>query len=149
MHADIKMSNILVSSNKRRDVEKISVKLADFGSAVHLDHPKVQGTKYLVGTPGYIAPELLLGQKVGPPTDIYSLGALMFNLLTSDLPFWDDDRQKRNRRVCLEPLNLETVPLLRQLSRDGRSLLKGMLTKDPVERFNIEQIMSHPWLEDD
>lgn len=104
------MSNILVASNKRRDVEKISVKLADFGSAVVMDHPKVLGTKFLVGTPGYIAPELLLGQKVGLPTDIYSLGALMFNLLTSDLPFWDDDRQKRNRRVCLEPLNLEMVP---------------------------------------
>jgi serine/threonine-protein kinase len=84
VHRDLKGSNVMIieSGGRKR------VKLLDFGIAKPLDqHTKLTHTGAQIGTPGHMAPEQLLGRLVGPPTDIYALGLLLFKLLTNRNPF--------------------------------------------------------------
>ena len=85
-----------------------------------------------------MAPEILRGQPYSFSCDIWSAGALMFVLLTAQLPFWDNDRRERRRRVCKEALDLESDDLARELSPEAKDLLHGMLTKPVEERLTID-----------
>ena len=104
--------------------------LADLGSAVKLASAD-DTSRFQIGTPGYLAPEVLLGQAYGLSCDIWSIGALMTVLLSANIPFWDDDRKVRKNRVCTEPLNLEQDRFMARLSESGKNLVSGMLIKDP------------------
>lgn len=90
VHRDIKVENILVSDN----TSKATFKLADFGSATKLSSPE-DTTDIRIGTPGYMAPEVLLGKPYSFSCDIWSLGALMTVLVSAQLPFYES-----NRRLC-------------------------------------------------
>ncbi len=81
VHRDIKPQNVLFTGDGR-------VKVTDFGIARALGAPKnltEQGTVW--GTPHYISPEQASGEEVGPPSDVYSIGIVMFEMLTGRLPF--------------------------------------------------------------
>lgn len=82
------------------------LRIADLGSAFKLKSP-TDKTRFQIGTPGYIAPEILLGQPYSFSCDIWSLGALMTVLVSAQLPFFENDRKLCKQRVCTEPLNLE------------------------------------------
>ena len=69
----------------------------------------------------------------------------MFVLLTAQLPFWDNDRRERRRRVCKEALDLESDEIARELSPEAKDLLYGMLTKPADRRLTIDQVLAHPW----
>ena len=102
------------------------MRLADLGSAVKLESAD-DTSSFQIGTPGYLAPEVLLGKPYSFSCDIWSIGALMSVLLSAKLPFWDDDRKDRKRRVCTEPLNLEANSFMSRLSDDAKDLITGML----------------------
>lgn len=126
IHRDIKIENILMS-NFAKDSTLV---LADLGSAVKLASAD-DTSRFQIGTPGYLAPEVLLGKAYGSSCDIWSIGALMTVLLSANIPFWDDDRKARKNRVCTEPLNLEKDRFMARLSESGKNLVSGMLIKDP------------------
>jgi len=86
LHRDIKLENILVTDL----TEDTGVRIADMGSAIHLDSPTAT-TNFMIGTPGYIAPEMLRGEAYGLAYDVWAIGALMHALLTMELPFWSAD----------------------------------------------------------
>ena len=79
VHRDIKPANVRVW----REAGKLRVKLLDFGIARATDHghPSVTKTGELVGTPRYMSPEQLTGKPLGPTSDLYSLGMMVFELL--------------------------------------------------------------------
>lgn len=82
LHRDIKLDNVLVS----RGGEDPQVVLADIGTAVKFDNPNGK-SDFFIGTPGYIAPEMLYFKPFGLAYDIWSLGALAHILLCLQLPF--------------------------------------------------------------
>ena len=141
IHRDIKIENILMSDNTR----EATLKLADLGSAAQLESSE-STTTFQIGTPGYLAPEVLLGKAYNFSCDIWSIGALMTVLLSAKLPFFEEDRKERKRRVCTEPLDLEACEYMSSLSQPAKDLVTGMLTKDPAQRLTIEQILAHEWL---
>lgn len=144
LHRDIKMTNVLVSDSE----DPMQVQLADFGSSVRLN-PLTGKTTRKIGTPGYIAPEMLVDERgYGLHYDVWSLGALMFALFTGQVPFWSENRQEREARVCSEPLNTSNDHLLRQASSEARHLLHSMLAKDPQDRHTILEVAEHPWFDD-
>ena len=101
IHRDIKIDNVLVADLQRHS----TFKLGDFGSAVRL--ASANDTAQLrTGTQGYMAPEMLKGASYNCAVDIYSLGALLYALLSAKLPFWDSDSQKMKKRMISETLNL-------------------------------------------
>jgi len=75
-------------SNFAEDAKAIT---ADLGSAVK-PRTKTDTVTFKIGTPGYIAPEIILGKPYGLAVDVWSLGCIMHVLLTATPPFWDDDR---------------------------------------------------------
>ncbi|MFO0897108.1 MAG: serine/threonine-protein kinase, partial [Pirellulales bacterium] len=107
LHRDIKPSNVLLSEEGGR----LSPRLTDFGLAKLLEATKDQTqtrTGVLLGTPTYMAPELATGKlrDVGPATDVYGLGALLYEILTGRPPFrGENDIDTIHQAVHEEPLD--------------------------------------------
>ena len=141
LHRDIKLNNILVNHHEPEQQYYI----ADMGSAQIL--PTKESTcKFRICTAGYTAPEMLFGKPYGLAYDIWGLGALIYVLLLAKMPFWHDDDDMRNKRVCFEPLNLEFASVGRAMSPEVKDLLHRMLTKSPGDRIDIDEVLEHPWL---
>jgi CheY-like chemotaxis protein len=100
VHRDIKPHNVFLMSGGR-------VKILDFGIAQGLDpeRPDHTVTTSVIGTPDYMSPEQLLGQRLDWRTDIYSAGVMLFELLTATPPFQDNDPTARiTARLQRDPL---------------------------------------------
>ena len=112
IHRDIKLHNILMSDSS----ENAKVRIADFGSACKLES-KDGTSNFRIGTPGFIAPEVVRGQSYGLGCDIWSLGALMHSILFAECPFWDENDSKRNIKLCnSESISFEGNELADRLS---------------------------------
>ena len=84
IHRDLKPDNVLLIP---RDDRRDQVKLLDFGIAKLLDQPSLTLSNKVFGTPGYIAPEYATGGAITPRTDLYSLGVVLYEMVTGSLPF--------------------------------------------------------------
>ena len=113
--------------------------LADFGIYTQLESKNATRNCF-IGTEGYLSPEMLKYQPYGLPADIWSLGALMHSLLTRRTPFqnYDIDDAVIEWYFCDEPIDLDSEQMLEIVSLEAKSLLGGMLTKDPAMRLTIE-----------
>ncbi|MCO5165198.1 MAG: serine/threonine protein kinase [Planctomycetes bacterium] len=132
IHRDLKPANVLVRAKDERPM------ICDFGLAkVKAELQDLTRTGDILGTPSYMPPEQALGQrqKIGPPTDVYALGALLYHLVTGRPPFLGASAFLTIAKVIKEPpeppraLNPAIPPALEQV------LLKA-LEKDPVRRFH-------------
>ena len=127
VHRDVKPQNVLLNDDGQ-------AKVTDFGIARSLDVHGVTQTGTVLGTSDYIAPEQARGQKVDPKTDIYSLGAVLYELLTGDVPFKGDNFVAVAMRHVNEPPpsvldRRPDCPLRPDLA------IQRAMAKDPEERF--------------
>lgn len=79
LHRDLKPANVLLARDG-------TAKIADFGLGRALDSERITRTGAILGTPGYMAPEVLKGAESGPATDLYSFGAVLYEMLTGSIP---------------------------------------------------------------
>ena len=115
-------------------------KLADFGLAETVDvNGLVSGNK-AAGTLGYLAPEILEKKPYGTSSDIWSLGCLLYAMLTVALPF-PIEKKSRASDVDYNHLDLDYL----NISVNCKDLLSQLLTKDPERRLTIEQVLAHPF----
>lgn len=123
VHRDMKPDNVMLRADG-------SLALADFGIAKHA-HTDLDLTMHgeVFGTPVYIAPEQATGQKVDQRADIYSLGAMFFELLTGKPPY-----QARDAQTMLELHVNAPLPKLPQHLERFTPLLNSMLAKNPDDR---------------
>ncbi|MCA9540095.1 MAG: protein kinase [Myxococcales bacterium] len=130
VHRDLKPGNVLVLSDR---VGPGAVKLADFGIALAVPDATRSGRR-IEGTPAYIAPEAASGNvaSVGPWTDLYSLGVMLFEIVTGDLPYHGRHLLTHHQRSPLPPV----------IVRDAVSVPPGLvavierlLAKSPMKRF--------------
>lgn len=132
VHRDLKAENLLLDSDNR-------IKLADFGFSNYYRPDCLLGT--WCGSPPYAAPELFEGKRyVGPKADIWSLGVVLYVLVSGSLPFDGATLQDLRSRVVGCQYR---VPFF--LSSECEQLLKGLLVIDPERRLSLEQIAKHPW----
>ncbi|KAJ3738718.1 Pkinase-domain-containing protein [Lentinula detonsa] len=132
VHRDLKLENVLLD-------ERCRVKLGDFGFTREFERGVLMDT--FCGTTGYASPEMLQGKKyLGAEVDIWSLGVILYVLLTGMLPFDDDDEQIMRDKVILGEFEDPEW-----LSEDARDLMKNILQKEPSKRLTIPQILEHPW----
>ena len=126
VHRDIKPANIMITND---DI----VKIMDFGIAKMATSSKTQ-TNIVMGTPTYMSPEQIAGKKVDGRSDIFSLGVVMFELLTGRPPFLAD-----NVSALLFAIAHNPHPSLKAIRPDMPPLLKTILDralhKDPVHRY--------------
>ncbi|KAI0371929.1 Pkinase-domain-containing protein [Pilatotrama ljubarskyi] len=132
VHRDLKLENVLLD-------ERCRVKLGDFGFTREFERGSLLET--FCGTTGYAAPEMLMAKKyLGPEVDVWSLGVILYTLLTGTLPFDDDDDSvMRDKVIKGEYEDPEW------LSDESRNLIANILRVDPSERLTIAQILTHPW----
>ncbi|KAF4552374.1 Serine/threonine-protein kinase-like protein [Elsinoe fawcettii] len=136
VHRDLKLENILLDKHG-------SVKLVDFGFT-----REYQGTtSYLqtwCGTIAYSAPEMIKGEKyAGEKVDVWSLGIILYALLVGELPFDDDDDSVTKSRILKEePKYPDHFP------ESAKDLANKLLSKRPLLRPSLPDILRHPWLSD-
>lgn len=123
MHRDIKSSNIMLLYNGR-------VKLLDFGIARFANDSTLTQIGSMVGSPSYMAPELLTGGKASPASDIWALGVLLFEMLSCRLPFEADSLPRVMYRVAHD--DPDSLP---NASPEVAAVLRQSLSKSPAERF--------------
>ena len=127
VHRDVKPQNVLLNEDGQ-------AKVTDFGIARSLDVQGVTQTGTVLGTSDYIAPEQARGQKVDPKTDIYSLGAVLYELLVGEVPFSGDNFVAVAMRHVNEP-----VPSVLEARPDCPARLdfaiQRAMAKDPDDRF--------------
>jgi eukaryotic-like serine/threonine-protein kinase len=120
-HRDVKPGNILLGHDGR-------VKLTDFGIARAAGDDTITGTGLLVGSPSYIAPEIIKGQEAGAPADLWGLGATLYASVEGRAPFSGGDAMETLSKVVQDP----PTPYVRA----GALIpaLDAMLNKDPLKR---------------
>ena len=126
VHRDLKLGNIFLTG-------KMELKLGDFGLAKKLSF-RDEKISEMVGTPAYMAPEILENKGYSLEVDIWSLGVIMYYLIIGKLPF-----NKQNQ----EDIKKVSFPKKAIISRAAKSLIEQILVKDPKERPSLKQILRH------
>jgi serine/threonine protein kinase len=136
IHLDVKPDNIMLTTSGRRGG---MVKVVDFGIAglISADAPAEGATpeERVIGTPDYLAPERIRGKGYDHRSDIYSLGAMAYEMLTGSCPFWHEDLMTTiTKHVTDKPQPLrQRVPEL-EIPGEIETVVLQMLEKNPAER---------------
>jgi calcium-dependent protein kinase len=142
IYRDVKPDNFLYLTP-----EASSVKATDFGLSIRHwpGEPKLRSRS---GTPVYMAPEVVL-QEYDEQADVWSVGILLYQLLTGRFPFWEDIRNLSLQQVWQAILSQRIdmgAPELRKVSPAAKDLLTGLLERDPDSRLTPKQALDHPWV---
>lgn len=134
VHRDLKLENILLDKQE-------NVKLCDFGFTREYEG-KASYLQTFCGTICYSAPEMLKGEKyAGEKVDVWSLGIILYALIAGELPYDEDDDQVTKTRILSEePKYSDKFP------EDAKSLINSLLSKRPLIRPSLGDILAHPFL---
>ncbi|KAH6659321.1 kinase-like domain-containing protein [Truncatella angustata] len=137
IYRDLKPENILLDYQGH-------IALCDFGLC-KLDMKDEDRTNTFCGTPEYLAPELLMGQGYNKTVDWWTLGVLLYEMLTGLPPFYDENTNEMYRKILGEPLHFPGPEVVPPAAKD---LLTRLLNRDPAERLGANgsaEIKAHPF----
>lgn len=144
VHRDMKPENLLL---KERDKDS-TVLVADFGFAKYVprDEGGTGGCKTRCGTPAFVAPEILMGKNYGTSVDIWSVGCLLYMLLSGYPPFHDRSHRGLFRKVKAGDYVFHTNKF-QNVSIEVKQLISGFLTVDPEYRNTASNaLLTSTWV---
>lgn len=141
VHLDLKPQNILLT--KEGTDPDANIKLVDFGLSKYITNGLE--VREILGTPDYVAPEVLNYEPISTATDIWSLGVVSYVMLTGVSPFLGDSKQETLMNVTTATIEFP-ADLFGNLSPSCQDLIHKMLQKDPSERMTAKDSLTHPWV---
>ncbi|KAI8968229.1 kinase-like domain-containing protein, partial [Mycotypha africana] len=143
-HKDLKLENILL------DDQAHCAKVCDFGLALPFGCASSSSSSSAEGRPGgslaYMSPEQLTTSSTtptmtSPSSDIWSLGVILYAMVTGKLPFWDEYELRLQQKILIGQ-----YPEPNNASSDVQTLIRGCLNRDPQKRWTIKQVLASSWL---
>jgi calcium/calmodulin-dependent protein kinase I len=141
-HRDIKPQNLLLSSKENN----ASIKIGDFGFSRRVHTPESLTTR--VGTPTYVAPEILKNIPHDQRADLWSIGVVIFVLLVGYPPFLEEKQSDLFAKIRAGDWNFVETDWA-HISLDAKALIKGLLVTDPKERWSLEESLRCRWIQQD
>ncbi|XP_020786595.2 protein kinase C delta type-like [Boleophthalmus pectinirostris] len=133
IYRDLKLDNVMLDKDGH-------IKIADFGMCRENVFGETRATTFC-GTPDYIAPEILLGQKYTFSVDWWSFGVLVYEMLIGQSPFQGDDEDE-----LFESIRTDTPHYPRWITKESKSLLELLFERDPTRRLGVVgDIRTHPF----
>ena len=133
LYRDLKPENILIHSDGH-------IKLADFGLA--RENVKDGVTKSFCGSPSYLSPEMIQKRESTKASDIYGIGAVLYEMMSGYTPFYGNDLKTLYTNITQKKLMFPEY-----FSHRAKSLLKKLLEKNPEKRIDLEDIKKHKFFE--
>ena len=150
IHRDLKPINILVKIVKdnlnKESSNVIEVKLADFGLSKILGNKEMTNEGY--GTIAFASPEILLKHPYNYKVDVWSLGIIVYYLLSGDIPFAQDSKKLGDLTLNICSKDIQFSKKFKNISKEAISLIKSCLKKNQDNRISIEEIVNHKWFLD-
>ncbi|KAE8659965.1 Phosphoenolpyruvate carboxylase kinase 1 [Hibiscus syriacus] len=136
VHRDIKPDNIFFDFRG-------NLKIGDFGSATWLG--ELGTADGLVGTPYYVAPEVVMGRSYNEKVDVWSAGVVLYVMLAGVPPFYGETAEEIFDTILRG--NLRFPPrIFKSISSEAKDLLRKMICRDVSRRLSAEQVLRHPWI---
>ena len=132
-HRDLKLENFLIIFNEKK---KPIIKLSDFGFSCKIPEDGLMNEH--LGTPIYNAPEILLRRKYNCKCDIWSVGVILFNLLTGYQPFSTENEDEMDNEELTKDINFTIIN-----NKQLKVLCMKMLEKDPKNRWNANEALNY------
>jgi len=136
VHRDVKCENIFIESNN----DNTRIKLGDLGLAEAVREDGLLHTNITSGTPGYLAPEQLLGQPCGKQIDMWALGVVAYTILCG-YPPWKALDVWRIQRAQYQ----FHTQLWEHVSDQAKNFIRSLLQRNPAERMSVDQALEHDW----
>ena len=142
IHRDLKPDNIMLTEAS----DKGQIKIMDFGLSKILG--KKEKTVDGFGTLTFVSPEVLIRKPYNKEIDIWSIGVILYLILSGDLPFddEDDDEQKIAKSIVFNEVEFPQKKFGNR-SKEVISLIKRCLTKEPKNRIKIDEIIKSDWIQ--
>ena len=141
-HRDLKPENILLESS---NIKNLDVKIADFGFSCFFD-PK-EGLDLVLGSPLYMAPEIIQGRNYNEKVDIWSMGVISYMLLSGRNPFPGKTKDEVKRLICKGFIDMNK-PAFQKVSDDAKDFISKALIMDVKKRYSAKQLLNHPWMQE-
>lgn len=142
VHRDIKPENILLESS---ELGNMNIKVTDFGFAQFYDPEYFEGFDDILGSPLYMAPEIVKKLKYDKKIDIWSLGIVTYIMLSGRPPFNAKSKEEIFQQILTQTISL-TEGVWSKVSKEARNFVKRCLTRDPKMRPCAEELLGHDWI---
>ena len=138
VHRDLKPDNIMITQQSENGI----IKIMDFGLSkiVSTQERMIDG----YGTLSYVAPEVLLRTPYNKEVDIWSMGVILFYILSGSLPFKGDKEEVIAEKIVNDDLEF-CGEEWEVRSKGVKELITSCLKKEPEDRITIDDFLEHPW----
>jgi len=140
-HRDLKPENLLVEGEE----EESKVKIADFGFAKSFGGETGEKLMTSCGSPGYVAPEILTAESYDKSVDMWSVGVILYILLSGYPPFYADSAPALFKKIMDVKYDFDDS-VWDDISDTAKDLIRNLLVKDPNKRYNARQCLEHAWI---